>query len=148
MAQQIDQPGQQNVVIIQKDSGHPIILRFIWMIFIGWWLSAVFYITGAFLTLLIVTAPLGMLVMQKLGWAFSLYSESSDPTIIQAGNTTIIMEAQQTSFIIRFIYFIVIGWWVGFIAMIVAWLLGVIIVGLPLSIMIMNRMGKIMTLAT
>lgn len=147
MEQQPQQP-QQQVVIINQDQGTNIVLRFLWMIFIGWWLSAIFYIAGIILTLLVVTSPLGMVVMQKMGWAFSLYKESHDPTIIQTGNTTVIMEQQGTSFIIRYLYFIFIGWWVGFIALIIAWILGIIIIGLPFSILIMNRMGKIMTLAS
>ncbi len=115
-----------------------ILLRLLWMIVIGWWLSAIFYIIAAILTLLIVTSPLGMMVVQKIGWAFSLYSEEQP---IGAKN-------KQPSFILRFLYFIVIGWWLGGIALSIAWILGISIIGLPLSFMIMNRMGKIMTLAT
>ena len=57
------------------------------------------------------------------------------------------MQKKNTNFVVRYLYFLFIGWWVGLIAMGIAWLLGIIIIGLPLTIMIMNRMGKIMTLA-
>lgn len=150
MEQQPQQPQQpqQQVIVINQDHGTNIILRFFWMIFIGWWLSGIFWLVGVILTLLIVTSPLGMVVMQKIGWAFSLYKDVKDPTIVVAGNTTIIIEQQQTSFVIRYLYFIFFGWWIGFIALMVAWILGVIIIGLPVSILIMNRMGKIITLAS
>lgn len=139
----------QQPAMIARDleEGPNIFIRLLWMIFIGWWLSGVFYFVGAILTLLIVTAPLGMIVIQKIGWAFSLYKESS-ATVITDGTTTIIIQKSQTSFIVRFLYFIFFGWWIGGIALGVAWLLGITILGLPLSFMLMNRLGKIMTLST
>jgi len=117
------------------------------MLFIGWWLSGIFYTVGVILTLLIITSPLGMIVMQKLGWAFSLYKEDSGSTIIHTGDTSVIIQQKNINFVVRYLYFIFIGWWIGLIAMGIAWVLGIIIIGLPLSILIMNRMGKIMTLA-
>lgn len=135
----------QKVGDVQEGPG--MLIRFIWMLVIGWWLSGLFYFVGAILTLLIVTAPLGMIVIQKIGWAFSLYQESS-LIYVSDGQTTMVMEKQQTSFIVRFLYFFFIGWWIGGIALFVAWMLGITIIGLPLSFMIMNRLGKIMTLAT
>ncbi|MDP6725469.1 MAG: YccF domain-containing protein [Arenicellales bacterium] len=138
---------QERTVVIEQQGGTNIVIRFLWMLFIGWWLSGIFYMVGAILTLLIITSPLGMVVMQKLGWAFSLYEEDSGSTVIHAGDTTIVTQKKNTNFVVRYLYFMFIGWWVGLIAMSIAWILGIIIIGLPLSIMIMNRMGKIMTLA-
>ena len=135
----------QKVGDVQEGPG--MLIRFIWMLVIGWWLSGLFYFVGAILTLLIVTAPLGMLVIQKIGWAFSLYQESS-LMYVSDGQTTMVMEKQQTSFIVRFLYFFFIGWWIGGFALGLAWILGITIIGLPLSFMIMNRLGKIMTLAS
>ena len=62
-------------------------------------------------------------------------------------STIILSQKKNINFVVRYLYFMFIGWWVGLIAMSIAWILGIIIIGLPLSIMIMNRMGKIMTLA-
>jgi uncharacterized membrane protein YccF (DUF307 family) len=135
----------QKVGDVQEGPG--MLIRFIWMLVIGWWLSGLFYFVGAVLTLFIIPAPLGMVIIQKIGWAFSLYKESS-LIYVSDGQTTMVMQKQQTSFIVRFIYFIFIGWWIGGFALGLAWILGITIIGLPISFMIMNRLGKIMTLAT
>lgn len=133
---------------IQAEGGTNILLRILWMIFVGWWLSGLFYIVGAVLTLLIVTAPLGMVVIQKIGWAFSLYKESKYQTGYTETGEAIQIEKQNTNFLIRFLYFIFIGWWAGGIALVISWIVGITIIGLPLSFYIMNRLGKIMTLAS
>jgi len=134
--------------VIQEETGPNLILRILWMLFVGWWLSGIFYIVGAILTLLIVTAPLGMIVIQKIGWAFSLYQESKYQTGYTASGQAIQIEKQNANFIIRFLYFLFFGWWVGGIALVVSWIAGITIIGLPLTFYINNRLGKIMTLAS
>lgn len=143
--QQSPQPA--TTVIYSKDEGTNVIIRFLWMIFIGWWLSGLFYFAAIVLTALIIPAPIGMMVMQKTGWAFSLYEDKKDKVIVQQGQNVTIYEGEDINFILRFVYFYFIGWWVGLIAMFIAWILGITIIGLPASILIMNRLGKITTLA-
>jgi len=130
------------------EDGPSMIIRFLWMLFIGWWLSGIFYFVGAILTLLIVTAPLGMVVIQKIGWAFSLYKESAYQTVYNSQGQAMQIERQNANFLVRFLYFLFIGWWIGGIALVISWIAGITIIGLPLSFYIMNRLGKIMTLAT
>lgn len=145
----VNMPNQTSVVELSQNNKPNILVRLIWIIFIGWWLSGIFYFVGAVLTLLIITSPLGMVVLQKMGWAFSLYEEPKDITIVNQGGTTIVTDSSQetwTSFLIRYIYFIFIGWWAGIICWAIASLFGVTIIGLPVTILIMDRLGKVMTL--
>ena len=53
---------------------------------------------------------------------------------------------EQTSFLIRVAYFLLIGWWLSGLWMAVAWLLCVTIIGFPLGIMMVNRVPFVMTL--
>ena len=46
----------------------------------------------------------------------------------------------------RGVWFIFIGWWLGAIYLTVAWSLCVIIIGLPVGLWLMNRVGGVMTL--
>ena len=68
----VNMPNQTSVVQLSQNNKPNILVRLIWIIFIGWWLSGIFYFVGAVLTLLIITSPLEMVVLQKMGWAFSL----------------------------------------------------------------------------
>lgn len=52
----------------------------------------------------------------------------------------------QRSWIIRLIYFIFVGWWLSLIWSNVAWLLCVIIIGLPFGIWMLNRLPAVTTL--
>jgi uncharacterized membrane protein YccF (DUF307 family) len=46
----------------------------------------------------------------------------------------------------RALWFICVGWWLGAIWMSIAYFLCLIIIGLPLGIMMFNRIGGVMTL--
>ena len=105
----VNVPNQSSVVHLNQNKKPHIVIRLLWIFFIGWWLSGIFYFVGAILTLLIITSPLGMVVLQKMGWAFSLYEESKDITIVNHGGMTTVTDSSQetwTSFLIRYIYFI------------------------------------------
>jgi uncharacterized membrane protein YccF (DUF307 family) len=48
--------------------------------------------------------------------------------------------------LIRVIWFLLVGWWLGQLALLLAWLLIVTIIGLPIGILILNRLPEIITL--
>lgn len=48
--------------------------------------------------------------------------------------------------LVRGVYFVFIGWWLGALASAVAWLLNITIIGLPLGLAIINHLGAIITL--
>jgi uncharacterized membrane protein YccF (DUF307 family) len=48
--------------------------------------------------------------------------------------------------LLRFVWYFLVGWWVTGIAMAVAWLAAIVIVGLPLSFWLVNRIPTMLTL--
>lgn len=55
--------------------------------------------------------------------------------------------AAQINFIVRAIYFLLIGWWFSAIWVSVAWFFAITILGLPVASWMFNRTNKILTLA-
>jgi uncharacterized membrane protein YccF (DUF307 family) len=64
-------------------------------------------------------------------------SVSSQPLIIQSSGPSIL---------IRIIWFLVIGLWLGGIVSVIAWLLNLTIIGLPLGLWLINRLPTVITL--
>jgi uncharacterized membrane protein YccF (DUF307 family) len=58
----------------------------------------------------------------------------------------IINESKSPNIILRFLWFILIGWWVGYIVVGIAFVLEAIIIGIPLAIYLFDRLPAIMTL--
>jgi uncharacterized membrane protein YccF (DUF307 family) len=49
------------------------VVRGIWFIFVGWWLSALVMSVGYVLVLLVITLPLGLMLYNRVPFAASLY---------------------------------------------------------------------------
>jgi uncharacterized membrane protein YccF (DUF307 family) len=53
---------------------------------------------------------------------------------------------EQTSLLIRLLYFVVIGWWLSLLWMIASYFLMVTIIGIPLGLMMVNRLPYVFSL--
>jgi uncharacterized membrane protein YccF (DUF307 family) len=58
----------------------------------------------------------------------------------------IMVRPQGPNLLLRFVYFVLVGWWVGALVSAVAWFLVVTIIGLPLGLWVINRLPTIITL--
>ena len=58
----------------------------------------------------------------------------------------VINEAKSPNIILRFLWFILIGWWVGYIVVTIAFVLEAIIIGIPFALLLFDRLPRIMTL--
>lgn len=58
----------------------------------------------------------------------------------------IIVQPRGPNLLIRVLWFLFIGWWLGGLVSIVAWLLNLTIIGLPLGLWIINRLPTVITL--
>jgi len=56
------------------------------------------------------------------------------------------IESRGPNLLIRAIYFVLIGWWLGALVSAVAWFLVTIIIGLPLGLWLINRLPTLITL--
>ncbi len=56
------------------------------------------------------------------------------------------VEREETSLIVRIIYFLLIGWWLGEIVIAIAWFFLVTIIGIPIGIWLIDRLPTIITL--
>lgn len=60
--------------------------------------------------------------------------------------TVIIHQTQGPGCLTQILWFVFIGWWLGALAISVAWLLNLTILGIPLGMMILNNIPKILAL--
>ena len=113
------------------------LIRAVWFIFIGWWLSAIAISVAYFLCAIIVGIPLAFMLFNQLPAILTLRSRTTDFTGASP---------EQHPLWIRAVWFIFIGWWLGALYLSVAWGLCVILIGLPIGLWMFNRVGAVMTL--
>jgi uncharacterized membrane protein YccF (DUF307 family) len=119
----------------------PLLARALWFIFVGLWAGQFWLITAWLLNLTLIGLPLGMWMLSRLPQVMTLRSTPiRRPAPVGLAQST-------TSFAVRAVYFVLIGWWVSLLWMELAWLIAASLIGLPLSFLMFERVATLTTLA-
>jgi uncharacterized membrane protein YccF (DUF307 family) len=141
------QPYTQQIVAQQRQSPN-LFLRILYFIFIGWWLSGLWISLAWFFIVLIITMPLGFMMINSVPLIVSLKALSSEYVMAIQGSIARIKEVRkvQLPWILRALYFILVGWWLSGLWMGLAWLVCLTIIGIPLTIWMYDRVPAVTTL--
>jgi uncharacterized membrane protein YccF (DUF307 family) len=141
-------PDSARVVTAKRSDGPSLLVRTLWFIFIGWWLTGLVNVVAYVIALTIVGLPLAFVIFNRLPSVLTLRPRTLQTSHEVAGGVTYVTEshAPQRSFFLRAVYFILIGWWFGAVWSALAWLLCVSVIGLPFGVMMYNRLPAVMTL--
>ncbi len=139
--------GHQQVFVTER-SGPGMLVRVIWYIFVGWWLSAIAIGVGWFFAVTIIGLPIAFMVFNRIPALMTLRARTVIyETEVRDGVSYVCgRNPNQLPILLRAIWFVLIGWWLGFIWMYAAWFISLLIVTLPIGIVMMNRVGGVMTL--
>lgn len=62
------------------------------------------------------------------------------------GNVTVVKATGSPSVLLRLVWFLFVGWWLGYFVLWLGWLLNLTILGLPLGVYLLNRLPAVLTL--
>jgi uncharacterized membrane protein YccF (DUF307 family) len=134
--------GMLGGTLIEHKSGPNLLIRFIWWLFVGWWASGVVMI-GAWISLVtIIGIPLGIWLINRLPSVLTLRSRTRAWVLGQDadGRTVVTSVArEQTSWPVRGLWFVLIGWWASALWMALAWFIQLTVIGLPIALLMLNR---------
>lgn len=123
------------------------VLRIIWFILVGWWLSAIFMVIGLVSLATIILAPVGFWFINRVPWAQTLRKRSTRFAYMEREGSLVLTEhrAQQFPWIIRLLY-LPVGFVLGLVWLSIAWSISLPIIGLPISVWMVDRAPTIITL--
>jgi uncharacterized membrane protein YccF (DUF307 family) len=115
-----------------------LLTRALWFVAVGWWATPVVVNAAWFLCATVVGAPIGVKLINLVPTTLTLKEPRSlgDPTAARG----------QRSFAVRALYFVFVGWWLGWLWANVASVLAVSVVGLPLAIPMFDRLPYVTSL--
>ena len=138
MAQQ-----QQSPVVIVPASGPNVIIRLIWFLVIGWWLGALVSAVAWVLNVTIIFLPLGLWLINRLPTVITLRPQNRQ---WQLAGGVLQQGQQQRAFLLRALWFVVIGWWFSGVWMLLAYLFLLTVIGLLVAFWMYGRVGAVTTL--
>ena len=120
-----------------------LVLRVIWFLLVGWWLTGILSVVAWAFNATIIGLPLGLWVINRLPLAATLRPATSQ---YRLKDGSLSPGVEQHPLIVRAIYFVLIGWWISGLWMVVAYALLLTIVGMPAAFWMYGRIGAVTTL--
>lgn len=125
-----------------------LILRIVYFYLIGLWLGAVWLKIAWLLCCSILGLPIGIWMVHKAPLLMTL-KESGEWREVKVGSKTayIFDEMPSPNFLVRAVYFLLIGWWFSWVWGVLALLISLTFLGLPISFWMINRLPWVTTLS-
>jgi len=137
-------------IIYRPQEGPGLVVRAIWFLFIGWYLGFFWILIAAALNSTIIGLPLGLMMFNAVPKVMTLKSRNTGLSLTTNADGTYTMAHQrpeQYAFWVRAVYFVFVGIWFSIAWAIAAYVIGLMILTLPISFWMFNRMPAITTLA-
>jgi uncharacterized membrane protein YccF (DUF307 family) len=133
-------------VVVKDASGPGCLVQALWFLFVGWWLGGLAISLAWFLNVTIIGLPLGMAILNNVPKLLALQNPEKHIRITTDGSTTLYetAEQEQLSFLIRALFFLVVGWWWSGLWLAIAFFLCGTIILMPFGLK-MFRMTPMMT---
>ena len=137
---------QTQPVIIQRNDGAGLLVRALYFVLIGWWFSAIWAVVAWVLCVTIIGLPLGLFMLNRMPQVATLKPARASLLVTPTGEV-VHLNVPQVPFLLRAIYFVLIGWWFSAIWLAVAWALHVTIIGMLVGFWMFNRVPAVVSLA-
>lgn len=112
--------------------------RSIYFVLVGWWLALLWGLAAYVLCVSVLLLPLGTVMFNRLPQVLTLKPVEHDPWTGRP--------ATELPFVLRAVWFVLVGWWLGLLCFKVGYLLCLTVVGLPAGVWCLHRVPMAMTL--
>lgn len=133
---------------VVREPGVPLLLRIIYFFLFGWWATGVWINVAWFLNVIIVGLPLGLWMLNRVPQVLTLRPTRQVVVAYERGERVEVRTSglPQRSFLLRALYFVLVGWWLSLLWANGAWAISATVIGLPLGIWMFNRLPALTTL--
>jgi len=131
-----------------QDAGTPFLIRVLYFFLFGWWFTGVWINVGWALNATILGLPLGVWMLNRVPAVLALRPTRRLVETYGRGEHAYVRlrDLPQRPWVLRLIWFVLVGWWASLLWANVAWVISATVLGLPLGIWMFNRLPAITTL--
>ena len=137
---------QTQPIVIQRSDGAGLLIRALYFVLFGWWFSAIWAVVAWVLCVTIIGLPVGLFMLNRMPQVVTLKPTRTNLLVTPSGEV-VQLNVPQVPFLLRAIYFVLIGWWFSALWLAVAWTLHVTIIGMLLGFWMFNRIPAVVSLA-
>lgn len=130
------------VYVYEKNPG--CLIQLLWFLLVGWWAGPAWVGIAWLLMLTIIGLPVGISMIHTVPKVIALRSPL--PAKVVDHNSRRIVSVPQVNFLVRALYFLLVGWWASGLWMALAYALAVTIIGLPVAFWMFDVTPTVLTL--
>jgi uncharacterized membrane protein YccF (DUF307 family) len=133
---------------VVQESSVPLLLRILYFFLFGWWATGVWINVAWFLNVTVVGLPFGLWMLNRVPQVLTL-RPARQLVVSRERGARVEWRTEglpQRSWIVRLLYFVLIGWWLSLIWSNLAWVISATVIGLPLGVWMFDRLPAITTL--
>ncbi len=136
---------QHQPVVIEQRIGPNLLIRALYFIVFGLWFSSIWTVIAWVLCVTIIGLPLGLWMLNRLPQVVTLAPQRND--LVIANGHAYYADVPQRPFLLRAVWFVLIGWWLSALWLTLAWALCASIIGMVVAFWMFDRVPAIITLA-
>jgi len=126
-------------------SSPSLVIRALWFVFVGWWLTGLWLSVAWFLNITIIGIPIGIKMINRVPKVLSL--KSSQRQLVAGPDGSVVESGpEQPNLLLRGVWFVFVGWWASAIWTGIAYLLTLSIVGIPIAVIMYNKLPFVVSL--
>lgn len=138
------------MTVIAKNRNPGCLIQILWFALVGWWAGQAWIAAAYICMVTIIGIPLGIAMLNYLPKVMALRDPSEVAVTLSddggRARVTGVHGVPQHWFVVRAVYFVLIGWWVTGLWMEVAYALAMTYIGLPLAFWMFDRVPGLLTL--
>lgn len=137
-------------IIYQDNAGQGLLVRGLWFVCFGWYLGFFWILLAWALNTTIIGLPLGLMMFNAVPKVMTLKSRSTTLSLVANADGTHTLtrhHVAQHPLWLRALYFLLVGWWFSLAWAMLAYTIGLLVITLPISFMMFDRMPAVTTLA-
>jgi uncharacterized membrane protein YccF (DUF307 family) len=135
--------------VYEKSRNPGCLVQLLWFAVIGWWAGQIWIAIAWLLMVTIIGIPFGIAMINMVPKVIALREpdERLRVTSYPDGSvSTVYLENRQHPFLLRALYFILIGWWLTAFWLEAAYVISLTIIGLPIGFWMFDRAPALLTL--
>jgi uncharacterized membrane protein YccF (DUF307 family) len=132
-----------NQSIVYEQGNRPgCLIQLLWFAFVGWWFGLLWVSVAWLLMVTIIGMPIGAAMLNNVPLVIALRGRR----LVNVSADGRVSNAPEINFLIRAIYFLLIGWWLSAAWMVVAYALCMTIILLPVGFWMFDLTPAIVSL--
>ena len=136
---------QHQPIVIEQRSGPNLLIRALYFIVFGLWFSGIWAAIAWVLCVTVIGLPLGLWMLNRLPQVVTLAPQRSD--LIIASGRAYRADVPQRPFLLRAVWFVLIGWWLSALWLALAWALCASVIVMVVAFWMFDSVTEIITLA-